>query len=364
MTQTHHPLQGILLALAAFLVYSSHDVVVKLLGGSLSPVQIIFFSVLFGFPMVTLFLLRDQTVANLIPKYPGWACARTLATVVAGLGTFYAFSNLPMAQVYAILFASPMFVTVLAIPLLGEKVGIHRGLAVVLGLAGVLVVVRPGVTELQLGHAAAFCAAMAGAFASVVVRKVGGDERPVVLILYPMAANFILMGCALPFVYNPMVIGELGGMAAIALLALIGTTLLIQAYRRTSAALVAPMQYSQIVWASLYGFLFFEEALGLSTVVGAGMIVLSGGYIVLRESGKGKASATPVLRTRTRIGMPGAPRLSPFLKSKLFGRVRKKARKKTRKKAEIKPEEENEQDGVAKKTPVKVEDAQSFSSIR
>ena len=284
--------------------------------------------------MITLVLLRDQTVANLIPKYPGWSGARTLATVVAGLGTFYAFSNLPMAQVYAILFASPMIVTVMAIPMLGEKVGIHRGAAIVCGLVGVLVVVQPGTTELQAGHAAALIAAVSGAFASVVVRKVGGDERPVVLILYPMAANFLLLGCALPFVYEPMEIGDIGGMAAIAVLALIGASLLIQAYRRTSAALVAPMQYSQIVWASLFGVILFRESLSLPTILGAGLIVISGGYIVLRESGKGKASTTPVLRTRTRIGIPGAPRLSPFLKSKLFRRYRKQARKEAREKIE------------------------------
>lgn len=322
MSKNSNPLSGVFLALAAFAVYSSHDVVVKFLGSSYSPFQTIFFCVLFGFPLVTCVLLRDQTVANLIPKHPGWASARTLATVIAGLCTFYAFSTLPMAQVYAILFASPMVVTLLAIPLLGEHVGIHRGSAVTLGLVGVIVVVQPGSTPLQLGHAAALLAAISGAFASVVVRKVGSDERPVVLILYPMMANFVLMGCLLPFVYQPMPGRDLAGMAVIAALALIGTSFLIAAYRRAPAAIVAPMQYSQIVWATLFGVLLFDEHLKWSTVIGSTLIMVSGLYIVLRESGKGISLNTPVLRTRARIGMPVAPRLSPFLKQKLFGRTK------------------------------------------
>lgn len=315
-------LRGVFMALVAFAVFSSHDVVVKFLGGSYSPFQTIFFSVLFGFPLVTFLLLRDQTVANLIPKHPGWASARTVATVVAGICTFHAFSTVPMAQVYAILFASPMVVTLLAIPMLGEKVGIHRGSAVVIGLVGVMIVVQPGAAPLQLGHASALLAALSGAFASVVVRKIGSDERPVVLILYPMMANFLLMACLLPFFYQPMPGRDLGGMAVIAALALLGTSFLIAAYRRAPAAIVAPMQYSQIVWATLFGMLLFDEHLNGSTAIGSGIIILSGIYIVLRESGKGISLNTPVLRTRARIGIPVAPRLSPFLKKTFLKRFK------------------------------------------
>ncbi len=322
VSNNSNPLRGIFLALAAFATFSTHDVVVKSLGGSYSPFQTIFFCVLFGFPLVTFLLLRDQTVANLIPNFPGWASARTSATVIAGLCTFHAFSTLPMAQVYAILFASPMVVTLLAIPMLGEKVGIHRGLAVLFGLAGVIVVVQPGSTQLELGHGSALLAAISGAFASVVVRKVGNGERPVVLILYPMMANFVLMGCILPFVYVPMPGRDVGGIAIIAAFALLGTSLLISAYRRAPAAVIAPMQYSQIIWATLFGTLLFDEHLTWPTMTGSVMIIFSGIYIVLRESGKGISINTPVLLTRARIGMPVAPRLSPFLKEKIFSKFK------------------------------------------
>ncbi len=306
-------LRGSFLALLAFGIFATHDVIIKYLGGSYAPFQIVFFSVLFGFPFVTFMLLRDAAEANLIPKHPWWIASRTLAAVITGFCAFYAFSVLPLAQTYAILFASPLLITLLAIPMLGEKVGWRRTLAVFVGLGGVLVVLQPGQTELALGHAAALVAAICGAFASLVVRKIGREERSVVLILYPMVANFILMGAAMPFVYQPMPGLDLGALAVIAALALLATFCLIRAYNMASAVMVAPMQYSQILWATLFGVLLFDEGLNWATVTGSAIIIASGIYIVLREDKGGGSANTPVLRTRSRLGTPGGPRIAPFV---------------------------------------------------
>ena len=116
-----------------------------------------------------------------------------------------------MAQTYAIIFAAPLLITVLAIPILGETVGWRRSVAVGVGLVGVIVVLRPGVAALTAGHLAALGAAVCSAVAAVVVRKIGNDERSAVLLLYPMMANFILMGFAMPFVYRAMPAMHLGG---------------------------------------------------------------------------------------------------------------------------------------------------------
>lgn len=311
MTQ---PLQASILALAAFALLATHDVFVKILGAHYAPFQIVFFSVLFGFPLVTLLLLRDRTADTLIPNHPWWTLARSAASVVTGVCAFYAFTVLPLAQTYAILFAAPLLVTVLAIPMLGESVGLRRGAAVVAGLAGVVVVLNPAATAPTLGHAAALTAAICGAFASIVVRKIGRDERSVVLILYPMVANFVLMGAALPWVYVPMPLAHLGAVFLVALLALVAMTLLIQAYRMGEAALIAPMQYSQILWAVVFGMAFFSETPSWNTALGAAIIIASGLYIVLRESRGGRSRTRPVLRTRSRIGTPAAPRIAGFLR--------------------------------------------------
>ena len=128
--------RGALFALAAFAVFASHDAIIKALGGALSPVQILFFATLFGFPLVGLMLMRDRTDGTLVPRHPWWVALRTLSAAVGALSAFYAFTVLPFAQVYAILFAAPLLITVLAIPILGERVRLRRSLAVWWGLWG------------------------------------------------------------------------------------------------------------------------------------------------------------------------------------------------------------------------------------
>jgi S-adenosylmethionine uptake transporter len=289
-------------------------VVVKFLGEKeYSPIQIIFFSVLLGFPLVTLMLMRDRTDGNLRPRHPWWTALRTFSAVITGVSAFYAFSVLPLAQTYAILFAAPLLITLLAIPILGEKVGIRRGLAVVAGLIGVLIVLRPGGADLGLGHVAALAAAVFSSLASVIVRKIGSEERSVVLLLYPMVANFIVLGCALPFVYKPMPIEHLGMIGIIALFGFVAMLLIIAAYRSAEAVIVAPMQYSQMIWATVFGLLIFEETPDRFTLVGAGVIIASGIYIVLREARTKASRTTPVLRTQSRHETGTLPRVSTLM---------------------------------------------------
>jgi len=277
-------------------------VLVKSLGGTYSPIQIIFFSVLFSFPVVTLILIRQERGdSSLRPNRPVMTLARTAAVVVTALSAFTAFSTLPLAQAYALLFATPLLITLLSIPVLGERVGLRRGGAVVVGLIGVLVVLRPGSTALSIGHAAGLTAALGAATAALLMRKIGGAERTVVLLLYPLLANIAVMGAMLPMVYEPMPLADLSALAALSLLSLVATAGMIVAYRLGEAVIVAPMQYSQIVWAALYGTLIFAEPLDAPTLAGAAIVIASGTYIVLRESGATISLTRPVLGSRARL---------------------------------------------------------------
>ncbi|WP_050523989.1 DMT family transporter [Pseudorhodobacter wandonensis] len=307
-------LRGALMALIAFAIYSTHDVFVKFLGGHYSAFQIIFFSGLLSFPLVAMMLISDRSDGNLRPRHPWWTLVRTVSTLITGASAFYAFSVLPMAQTYAILFATPLLITLLAIPILGEKVGIRRGLAICVGLAGVLIVLRPSGAELGLGHAAALAAAVFSSLASVIVRKIGQEERSVVLLLFPMLANFVVMGAILPFVYKPMPIEHLGMVGIIAAFGIVASLFVISAYRSAEAVIVAPMQYSQMIWATIFGFLIFKEMPDQLTLIGAAVIMCSGLYIVLRES-RGKVSKNnPVLQSRTRHETGILPRISLLLR--------------------------------------------------
>ncbi len=307
-------LTGVGFALLSFAIFSSHDVLVKMLGGRYQPFQIIFFSVLLTFPLVTLMTLADRVERNFLPVHPYWSALRTIAAVTTAFCAFFAFSRLPLAQTYAIFFASPFLITMISIPILKEKVGIHRWAAIIIGFCGVLVVLRPGTTTLEAGHYAAIVAAFGHALASVIVRKIGREERTVVLMIYPMILNFAIMSAFLPFVYKPMPLSDFGMVGAISALAFAAGLLMIAAYRTADAAIVAPMQYSQIIWAAIFGAMFFGETMDFRTVIGVGIIVLSGLYVVLRETFSDASPNRPVSRTKSRVDTGIMPRVSSLLR--------------------------------------------------
>jgi S-adenosylmethionine uptake transporter len=301
---------GPLLALAAFALYSTHDVIVKYLGDTYSVFQILFFTGLFSLPLVAVLVVRQKPRASLIPRHPGWVALRVGAVVMAGAGGFYAFTVLTMAQTYAILFAAPLIVTLLSVPMLGESVGPRRAVAVVAGLAGVLIVLRPGIEPLSLGHFAALLSAFCTGMVAIVSRKIGKTESTAVLMLYPMLANVVAMGVMLPGTYVALTWGAFAGMAGIAGLGFVAAVLVISAYRRAEAAVIAPMQYSQMIWAVIFGYVFFGEIVDRWTLAGSGLIIASGVYIVWREARGGVSRVKPVLSSRTRLETGATPRSS------------------------------------------------------
>lgn len=287
-------LKGIFLSLAGFAIYSTHDVFIKFLGGFYSPFQILFFSVLFSFPLVNFFIIGNPRTGSLWPHHPFQMTLRVVATSVSGFCAFYAFSVLPLPQTYALLFLTPIFITLLSIPVLGERVGIHRGGSVLVGFIGVLIVLQPTTSTLTLGHLLGIIAAVGAAVNSLITRKIGQKEKTAVMLLYPLFGNFILMGLCLPFVYVPMPTLHLGAIALVSCLGFLAMFCIVGAYKASNASVIAPMQYSQLLWAGFYGVLLFNDDITISFIVGATLIIASGLYIVKREWKQTK-SLQPVL---------------------------------------------------------------------
>lgn len=180
--------------------------------------------------------------------------------------------------------------------LLGEPVRGQRWAAVIVGLIGVLIVLRPGVTVITFGHICALIAAFCSALGSIIMRKIGGEERTAVMILYPMLSSILAMGLILPFVYVPMQIMDLGLSASVGVMSVFAQMMIIAAYRAAPAAVVAPTQYSQILWATAFGALFFNELPDMWVGVGAAIIIASGVFIVWRESRPSVSVRNPILR--------------------------------------------------------------------
>jgi S-adenosylmethionine uptake transporter len=243
-------------------------------------------------------LAADQALANLRPRHPWLVAARTLAMVVSMAAAFYAFSVLPLAETYALLFATPLLITALSVPILGETVRLRRWIAVLVGLLGVLIVLRPGYISFNAGHGAALLAALGASFSAIIVRRIGPEERSAVLVLYPMLANVAVMALVLPWVYVPMPLGDLGLAALIGFIAPVAQMLWIAAYRAAPAALIAPIQYSQILWAVPFGFFLFGDMPDRWVAAGAFLIIASGLFILWRETHDEVSDTQPTLRPR------------------------------------------------------------------
>jgi S-adenosylmethionine uptake transporter len=286
---------GLFSALAAFAVFALHDAIIKSVSQSYSVFQIMLFSNLFAFLPTTMLMMADRTEENFHPRRPWLIVLRTVLGLCGAVGAFTAFRLLPLAEAYALIFATPLFITLMAVPVLGEKIGRARLAAVLAGLAGVLVVLRPGISDFGLGHAGALTAALFGSAATVIVRLIGPSERSAVLILFPMIGSIVVMGAAMPMVYRPILLPDLATMAFAGFLVVTGQFLIIIAYRNASAGFIAPIQYSQIIWAVMLGYLWFGERLDRYVAAGTIIIIASGLFIVHREVRRGRTSHRPVM---------------------------------------------------------------------
>ncbi len=275
-------LKGALFGLAGFGLFSFADATIKHLGGTYHPVQIVAFAGLFTLPLIALMWLRQPV--SLRPVHPWLMAIRSLALIGNGLLITYAFTALPLAQAYAIAFTLPLLINLLAWLLLGDRIDPLGGLAVLLGLFGVMVALNPGRVSFEAAHLAAIVGTLLGAVHYVIIRKTGGVEAMVPMMLYPVLGQTLSAFLILPGRYTAMPVADLATIATVTVFGLGGTLLMIAAYRLAPPIVVAPLQYSQIAWAALFGALFFAEPMGLQVAIGMLIIAASGMLTMARKS--------------------------------------------------------------------------------
>jgi S-adenosylmethionine uptake transporter len=277
-------LKGVALAFLTYALFSSADAIIKGLGRELPVFEIVFFATLFSFVVVLILRPPGERWRDMFRmNHPRRVLLRALCGVIAGMCSVYAFTTIPLAEAYALIFLAPVFVTLLSIPLLGESVGWRRLTAVGVGLAGMVLVVKPGFRELHLGHLAAVVVAGAGAVTIIILRMIGRTERRVSLVGVAMVAALVANGVLMiPEFQWPStdafmrfgLIGVVGG---------IGQVTMMAATRTAPANRVAPAQYSQIVWAVVLGAVFYAEYPDGLALAGILLIGLSGLFTFLRE---------------------------------------------------------------------------------
>lgn len=281
---------GVLLALLSYAVYAWGDGLIKLLGESgLSVFQVGLFNTIFAALFLFVFKPQGESWAGFWRGDRPFAVhARSIIAALCGPLVIYAFTTIPFAEVYAILFLAPIFVTLLSVVVLGEEVGPWRWAAVVLGFCGILLVVKPGFRAVELGHLTALCVSFLGAVSLIMMRSLAKEKQTTilgVLVFYALVVN--LIGVAFSTFATPGM--TMPDWTAFGVLFLVGACtagghrLLLLAARLSPANVIAPTHYSQMLWAVVIGAAFFAEYPDWISIFGLAVVAASGLLTLVRE---------------------------------------------------------------------------------
>ena len=288
MTALSSATRGVLVAFGAYAVFAFSDASIKILHGGVPAYQIAFIGALFGCAALPFIKGRDDSWLDIVRSTNRtlWLM-RFFCGAIGAIASIITFTKLPMAEAFCLLFLLPSFVTILSVIFLGEDVRWQRWAAVVVGFIGVLIVLRPGFRELSAGHLAAAIGGLVAAISIVIMRKMGPAEKRLSLygaaLLGTLAVSGILMlsEMVVPTPRQWLFIASYG------LLGGAGNVMLMTAARLAPANLVAPPQYSQMLWAIAFGYLIFHDAIDLAMAAGIVLIICSGLLTLAREKKRG-----------------------------------------------------------------------------
>jgi drug/metabolite transporter (DMT)-like permease len=275
MAVLQSPLRGIALMVLSVALFSIMDALVKLLAQTYHPFQVAFFRSLFALLPIGVMVAARGGMPILATRRLGGHAARSVVGIAALLMFFYSFAHMKLADVVAVGFAAPLFITALSVPLLGEKVGWRRWSAVLVGFAGVILVVDPGSGILDPVALIALSAALFYAFAVVVIRKLSSTESNAAIVFYFSVAATLVCGSMMPL------IGILGGSAQY---------VMVEAFRWGPVSVLVPFEYTAIAWSLSFGFFAFGETASVQMLVGVAIIAASGLYILHRETVRARAA--------------------------------------------------------------------------
>ena len=285
----HAPTQriflGIMLRVGAMAVLACLSAIVKWTGARGIPVfEIILFRNLFAFVPLGLYIWRTTGFEVLKTRRPFGHMARSVVGLTGMVCGFSAVQHLPLTEATALQFTSPLFMTALSALLLAEPVGRHRWAAVIVGFVGVLIMARPLPGEMNVpGVTLGILSALGAAGAMVAIRQIADTERGPTIVFYFTLGGAVLglVGSAFHWVTpDPLTLGVL---VLAGLVGGVGQLLLTEALRNAPIGVVAPFDYTQLVWAAILGLVLWGELPHPLTLVGAVIVAGSGVYILHRE---------------------------------------------------------------------------------
>lgn len=260
-----------------------NDALAKKLMDHYTPIQILFLRNLIALPFAILLALRMGGHRALRSRRISVHFLRGCIWIVATVLFFTSVHYLELAEATALTFVAPLFITAIS-ALFIAPVGWRRWMAVMIGFAGVLVIVRPGGDSFRAISLLPIATALTYAILMLSARLVDQRESMWTLLLYLSATSAILSGLVVSFFWEPLRSEDLWLFCAIALFGTGGMTLITQAFRMAEAPVVAPFDYTALIWATGLGWFFWGETPDMMTFIGAGIIAASGLFIIFRES--------------------------------------------------------------------------------
>lgn len=274
--------RGVLLMLATTFMFVTMDSIAKYLSQTYPVVQVVWARYFFH-ALVLVALLRGSLPMHLRTRKPLLQLLRSGLLLVTTVLFFLGLRSLKLVDASSIMFAGPLLVTALSMPLLGERVGPRRWTAVLVGFCGALVIVRPGSGTMQPAVVYPLLAVVCYAGYQIITRQLSRHDSAVTTIIYTASVGGLVTSAALPWFWvSPDALAWLL-MAAIGVFGAAGHYMLIRALSTAPAAFVAPFGYSSLLWSTSIGFLVFAEVPDGWTLGGAAIIISSGLYVLHRE---------------------------------------------------------------------------------
>ncbi|MDH5559005.1 MAG: DMT family transporter [Alphaproteobacteria bacterium] len=271
--------------MASLFLFAIMDALIKWLSADYPVHQIVFFRSAFALIPSMLLAYYSGGLSTLRTRRPGAHFLRGLVGILSMGLIFHAYSVMKLADAAAILFAGPLFLTALAGPALGEKVGIRRWSAVAIGFAGVLVIIQPGGTAMQPAAFGALAAAGMYALAMVLVSKLGTTESSASITFY-----FSLFGTVtgvvllILFGWTETTPRDFLMLATVGIIGGVAQLFMTKAFRLGEATVISPLKYSSMIWVVLFGYVIWGDLPALHVVIGVAIVIASGLYIVHREA--------------------------------------------------------------------------------
>lgn len=269
-------LKGILFMCAGVLCLAIGDALSKWLGEAYSPLQVIFFRTLVSVPLIALLAYYGGGLRKLRTRRPFMHLVRGLIYTGTMFCFVFGLTLLPLAEATAIAFVAPLFVTLLSVPLLGERIEMPVMIASLFGFFGVLIVVRPGGEAFQLGSLVLIGAAAFYSLMLITARRYGTSEHLWAMVFYMTLVPLVLTALLLPWFWQTPESRHWPGFLASGVFGVGAMAFITMAFRFAPAAIAAPFDYTAMLWAVVLGWWFWGEIPDVWVFVGSALIIGSG----------------------------------------------------------------------------------------